>query len=96
LLCDSEGHPLCYHLTPGQTHESTVLDVVLNKADHCLVDRNGIRVSWPSRLAGDKGYRADWIDTWLMDLDILPVIPKLWRHDKNGVHSMLFEKDMIL
>ena len=62
-------------VTPGQTHESTVFDVILENADKNLLDGKGAPVSWPVRLAGDKGYRADWIDTCLMELDILPVIP---------------------
>lgn len=75
LLCDGEGHPLSYHLTPGQTHESTVLDVVLENADKNLLDSNGGPVPWPVRLAGDKGDRANWIDDCLMELEVLPVIP---------------------
>jgi len=27
------------------------------------------------KLGGDKGYRADWIDRYLLDLGIQPVIP---------------------
>lgn len=84
LLCDGEGHPLCYHLTAGQTHESTVLDVVLESADKNLLDGGGAPVSWPVRLAGDKGYRADWIDTCLMDLEILPVIPSKSNEDRDS------------
>jgi transposase len=29
----------------------------------------------PVSLAGDKGYRADWIDAYLHDLGIRPIIP---------------------
>ena len=29
----------------------------------------------PVALAGDKGYRADWIDNFLLELDIQPIIP---------------------
>jgi hypothetical protein len=62
LLCDAEGHPLSFHLTSGQTHESTTLDIVLENADRDLRDGDGEPVPWPIALAGDKGYRADWID----------------------------------
>ena len=75
LLCDAEGHPLSFHLTPGQTHESTTLDIVLENADGDLLDVDGKPVPWPIALAGDKGYRADWIDECLMALGIAPVIP---------------------
>ena len=72
LLCDSEGHPLSFHLTPGENHESTAFDVVLKNADENLFDVNGEPVPWPIAPAGDKGYRADWIDTCLPALEILP------------------------
>lgn len=38
---------------------------------------------WPVRLAGDKGYRADWIDTCLVELEILPVIPSKSNEDRD-------------
>ena len=84
LLCDGVGHPLSYHLTPGQTHESTVFDVVLENADKKLLDGRGGLVPWPVRLAGDKGYRADWIDDCLMKLEILPVIPSKSNEDRDS------------
>jgi len=85
LLCDSEGNPLSYHLTPGQTHESTVLDIVLENADKNLSGSDGnSSVPWPARLAGDKGYRADWIDICLTHLGILPVIPSKSNEDRDS------------
>jgi len=75
---------LSYHLTPGQTHESTVLDVVLENADKNLLDSAGVPVPWPVRLAGDKGYRADWIDDCLMELEVLPVIPS--KSNEDHIH----------
>lgn len=32
-------------------------------------------MAWPIKLGGDKGYRAAWIDEYLLDLGITPVIP---------------------
>lgn len=85
LLCDSEGHSQSYHITPGQTHESTVLDIVLENADNNLAGDDGSSsVPWPVRLTGDKGYRADWIDTCLIDLGILPVIPSKSNEDRDS------------
>jgi transposase len=92
LLCDGEGHPLTYHLTPGQTHESTVLDVVLENADKNLLDSSGESVPWPVRLAGDKGYRSDWIDNCLMELEILPVIPSKSNEDRDS-RPILFDRE---
>ena len=64
-----------FHLTPGQTHESTALDTLLENADQQLLDSHGQQVAWPISLAGDKGYRADWIDEYLLQLEMKPVIP---------------------
>jgi len=72
---------LCFHLTPGQVHESTTLDAILETADAEVFDLNGDPVAWPFALAGDKAYRADWIDTYLLDLGISPVIPSKANED---------------
>ena len=75
ILCDGQGHPLDVVITGGQAHESTVLDTLLMQADKHLLNEAGESVPWPEALAGDKGYRADWIDEYLLELEIRPVIP---------------------
>ena len=75
IVCDGQGHPLCFQLTPGQTHDSAVLDTLLEEANETLLDSQGEPIAWPLALAGDKGYRANWIDEYLLELNILPVIP---------------------
>lgn len=75
LLCDGQGLPLHFHLTAGQQNESTVLDELLMGADACLLDEDGEPIAWPLALGGDKAYRANWIDEYLLDLGIQPVIP---------------------
>lgn len=75
LLCDRRGHPLHYHLTPGQDHESTALVKLLEGADRVITNSEGEPIAWPVALAGDKAYRADWIDEYLQTLGIQPVIP---------------------
>ena len=84
LLCDGEGHPLHFHLTPGQAHESTALETLLEGADTSLMDSDGQPVAWPVAMAGDKGYRADWIDEYLLDLGIDPVIPSKENEDREA------------
>lgn len=44
-------------------------------ADEALLDGDGMRIAWPAALGGDKGYRADWIDEYLLELGVRPVIP---------------------
>ena len=84
LLCDAQGLPLHFHLTAGQVHDSIVLDDVLIGADEQLIDAEGEAVAWPVALAGDKGYRADWIDAYLIDLGIRPVIPSKENEDRTA------------
>lgn len=53
-------------------------------ADEHLFDHDGKPFAWPLQLAGDKGYRADWIDQYLLNLDIDPVIPSKSNEDKDA------------
>lgn len=92
ILCDGNGLPLDFHLTAGQTHESSVLDELLISADKNLLDENGERVAWPFALGGDKGYRAGWIDEYLVKLGINPVIPPKENQDRTN-RPVDFDKD---
>jgi transposase len=82
LLCDGHGHSLHFHLTAGQAHDNTALVPLLVGADEAVVDGDGAPVAWPVALAGDKGYRADWIDEYLLGLGIEPVIPSKENEDR--------------
>ena len=61
-----------------------MLDTVLMGTDKQLMDAQGTPIAWPLAIAGDKGYRADWVDEYLMDLDINPVIPSKSNEDREG------------
>lgn len=93
ILCDGNGLPLSFHLTAGQTHESAALDDVLIAADQSLLGEDGERIAWPFALGGDKGYRADWIDEYLLDLGIAPVIPSKENEDREA-RPVEFDKEM--
>ena len=60
------------------------MDAVLIGADERLIAANGEAVVWPVVLVGDKGYRADWIDAYLIDLGITPVIPSKSNEDRDA------------
>jgi transposase len=75
---------LHFHLTPGQSHESTALETLLEGADANVVDSDGQPIAWPVAIAGDKGYRADWIDEYLINLGIAPVIPSKENEDRRA------------
>lgn len=92
VLCDAYGNPLHFQLSPGQTHDSQMLDAVLEGADQVLHDDDGVRLAWPLKLAGDKGYRAAWIDQYLLDLGMTPVIPSK-EHENRDERSVSFDKD---
>ena len=92
ILCDRDGHPLHFHLTAGQTHEASVFDTLMVGADEELTDGEGEPVAWPVALAGDKGYRADWIDEYLLELGITPVIPSKINQDRD-TRLVEFNKD---
>lgn len=57
---------------------------MLIHADENLVDKHGVKISWLKALAGDKGYRADWIDEYLLELEITPVIPSKENEDREA------------
>ncbi len=82
LLCDARGNPLFACLSPGQDHESQYLTDLLEGCD--IRDEEEERIVWPVTLAGDKGYRADWIDTYLLDNGIRPVIPSKANEDRDA------------
>ena len=91
LLCDGHGHPLHAHLTAGQAHESTALEPLLTGADEVVTDLENEPVAWPIALAGDKGYRADWIDQYLLEHGIQPVIPSKDNEDRDA-RPIAFDK----
>lgn len=82
ILCDSEGHPLAICLSPGQEHESQYLEELLENCD--ITGYEPETFLWPIALAGDKGYRAKWIDEYLLNHDICPVIPSKENEDRSA------------
>lgn len=91
VLCDGAGHPLHFELTPGQRHEAAAFDTVMIGADEQLRDAQDQPLAWPVALAGDKGYRADWIDEYLLELGITPVIPSKENEDRQA-RAVEFDK----
>lgn len=48
-------------------------------------------MAWPLKLAGDKGYRAAWIDEYLLELGVDPVIPSK-KGEKAENRAVPFDK----
>jgi transposase len=57
---------------------------LLESADASVLDLEETPVAWPEKLAGDKGYRANWIDETLQSMDIQPVIPSKANEDRTA------------
>jgi transposase len=83
ILCDADGHPLHFNLSAGQVHDASMFDEVLVGAGETLHDEEGAQMPWPLKLAGDKGYRAAWIDAYLLELGVIPVIPSKANEDRD-------------
>lgn len=92
VLCDGKGNPLHFELTAGQAHECSAFDTVMVGADTALHGSAGEPIAWPVALAGDKGYRADWIDAYLLELGITPVIPSKANEDR-AARPVAFDKE---
>lgn len=73
LLSDSNGVPLEALLTPGQTHESTQVEAVLDEV--ALPRASGRMRRRPKRLAADRAYDAKRIRKWLRQHGIQAIIP---------------------
>lgn len=82
LICDADGCPIHFELSPGQAHENTTLVDLLNNIDEEMTTGEGDPVAWPMAIAGDKGYRAEWIDQMFLDMGVTPVIPSKENEDR--------------
>jgi len=73
-------------------HENTSLVDLLNGTDAELIDSKGKNIAWPIAIAGDKGYRANWIDEMLTDMEITPVIPSK-ENENRDARLVEFDKE---
>jgi len=84
LICDADGCPIHFEVSAGQAHENTTLVDLLNGIDAEMTTGDGEPVAWPVAIAGDKGYRADWIDEMFLKMGIVPVIPSKSNEDRDA------------
>lgn len=92
LVGDASGVPIHFELSAGQAHENTTLEGLLNGIDQEMKAGTGEPVPWPEAIAGDKGYRAEWIDRMLLDLEVTPIIPSRKNEDREA-RSVAFDKE---
>jgi transposase len=92
LLCDGKGAPLAALLTPGQAHESTQFESLLNAFQ--IRRPSGQVRKRPERLAADKGYDFPRIRRWLRRHGIQAVIPPRKRTGKpKAGRPVIYNKD---
>lgn len=92
LICDAGGCPIHFEVSAGQAHENTSLLDLLNNIDDEIKTNDGNVIAWPLAIAGDKGYRAEWIDEMFLEMGITPVIPSKENEDRNA-RQVEFNKD---
>lgn len=73
---DSKGFILGSIVTPGNVHDSKILNP--------LVEKIKKDIQKPSAVAVDAGYKTPYIAKYLMDQDILPVMPYTRPRTKPG------------
>lgn len=93
LICDADGCPIHFEVTAGQAHENTSLVDLLNNTDTEITTGEGEVVAWPAAIAGDKGYRAEWIDEMFLEMGITPVIPSKENEDQTA-RQVEFDKEL--
>lgn len=69
-----------------------MLDTVMMSAND-LCDGDGNPVAWPVAVGGDKGYRAEWIDEYLLELGITPVIPSK-ENEEREARAVEFDREL--
>lgn len=75
VICDGEGRPLNFELSPGQTHETQRFDDLWNSTE--VLDHKRNYLIQPDALAGDKAYYSFAIARRLEADGVTPVIPKI-------------------
>lgn len=83
LLCDGQGMPLSALLLPGQAHESTQFETLLDTFS-IVRRRSGRMRGRPRRIAADRAYHAQRIRHWLRQHGIKAVIPPRKQRGKPG------------
>ena len=73
-VVDASGLPLRFTLSPGQAHDSTAAEALLE--DQLPAD---------SFLLGDKAYDAEWIRTMIEEQDAVAIIPD--RSNARAAHA---------
>ena len=69
-----------------------MLDTLLDGEEESLLDSEDKRIAWPFVLGGDIGYRADWIDEYLLKLGIRRIISTT-ENENRDARPVEFERE---
>lgn len=83
ILTDGNGLPLSFTITPGQTHEATQVEALLDGVS--VGGKKGRRRTRLRVLGGDKGYHGREIRERIRRRGTKPLIPQ--RRDRNGKYA---------
>jgi transposase len=83
LRAEGGGQPLTWVLTPGQQHEATVFEQLLEQGAGKRPGRGRPRVR-PARVVGDKGYTGRRLRTYCRRRGLRYTIPRQRRERRRG------------
>ena len=83
LRADGNGHPLTIVLTPGERHEATAFEELMEQGAVTRPGRGRPRLR-PKRLVGDKGYSSRKIRAYLRRRGIRITIPRKRNECRTG------------
>ena len=79
MLCEGAGLPICVQLSPGQTHEATMLEPLLDGVS--IGGKAGSPRKRFAVVAGDKGYDGKALRETIKGHGLKPLIPHRKRSD---------------
>lgn len=83
VRCDGHGKPITFLLTPGQQHELSVAEQLLEQGA-IRNGKNGRKRLRPQRVAGDKGYSSRKYRHYLRRRGIRVTIPRKKNEHRTG------------
>ena len=91
MRCEGKGKPLVFELTPGEQHESTVFELLMEGGAIKRAGRGrGRPRRLPHRVAADKGYSSKKVRLYLSKRGIGIII----AHKSNEKHRGHFDKEL--
>jgi transposase len=83
VRCEGKGKPVTFVLTPGQQHECTVFEQLMEQGSIKRKGRGRPRL-FPGRIVGDKGYSFKAIRLYLRRKGINYTIPRKSNQTNTG------------